>query len=608
MKTSLAIGLLAVLLSVIVSADGAPAGDRNLGTRCVYPADAFYHAGKGGRILDVTQPPFGAKGDGRSDDTAALIKAYDFVADKIREFGIHDGNASFIIFLPRGTYLVTDTILYSGPFVDYKAHSGNEGIASIRFIGESRESTVIRLKDNCPGFESGAAKAVVRYAKTDFNNAETKSAFRNLTIDTGRGNPGAVGLDFNGANGNSISNVVVRSADGAGFIGIQFRVPPTQGYHHDITVIGFDYGISSDPYHAQQNTFEFVTLRQQRKAGFRDLQSGVSIRKLRSENTVPAVSQELPASHVVLIDSELVGGAEDAVAIQSPQGQLFVRNVTVSGYGRAVEKDGRTVIKADRVIGEYVSGPVLAHSTQKTKRSLNLPIKDVPLSAWPADASQWASVHDFGAKGDGTTDDSAAIQRAMNAGKAAVCFPGKIYRLGQPVAIPASVRRVNGLFAHFVAQGAIFTVDVDAPQPVLIEDLEAHGGLVCEHAAPRVVVLENIASQNLYRNRNPERTTLFVNCGNGLGKSNPLVNEDVWCRFIDTEVKTMPNFVCDGAVLWVLGYKVESTYESFVVRNGGKLEVLGGVANQTPFPRRQSNSARGIRPATSSAISAAPSP
>jgi len=44
-------------------------GDRHPAVNLVYPEAAFMHAGKGGRLVDVTKPPFNAKGDGKTDDT-----------------------------------------------------------------------------------------------------------------------------------------------------------------------------------------------------------------------------------------------------------------------------------------------------------------------------------------------------------------------------------------------------------------------------------------------------------------------------------------------------------------------------------------------------------
>ena len=57
------------LILVILSAAclrASPAGAER-----AYPESAFLHAGRGGRLIDVTKAPFFAKGDSLHDDTAA---------------------------------------------------------------------------------------------------------------------------------------------------------------------------------------------------------------------------------------------------------------------------------------------------------------------------------------------------------------------------------------------------------------------------------------------------------------------------------------------------------------------------------------------------------
>ena len=63
-----------MLVAAVLIQGGTPEpGDRHPQLDYVLPADVFVHAGQGGRVLDVTQPPFNAQGDGVTDDTASPI-------------------------------------------------------------------------------------------------------------------------------------------------------------------------------------------------------------------------------------------------------------------------------------------------------------------------------------------------------------------------------------------------------------------------------------------------------------------------------------------------------------------------------------------------------
>ncbi len=183
-------------------------GDRQLKMNCTYPPDVFYHNRKGGRLIDVTQSPFNAKGNGITDDTKALIKAYDFVLTEMDKYE-WDGSGSkspleYIIYLPKGTYLISDTIIYSGAWRSYQSRTQAnamqpgkklfEKLVRIRFFGQSSEETIIKLKNNCTGFNN-TPKAVISFGKSDLNNAVAFNSFRNVTINTGKGNPTAIGLD-----------------------------------------------------------------------------------------------------------------------------------------------------------------------------------------------------------------------------------------------------------------------------------------------------------------------------------------------------------------------------------------------------------------------------
>ena len=132
---------------------------------------------------------------------------------------------------------------------------------------------------------------------------------------SGRGNPGARGLEYHANNVGRLENVVIRSGDGAGVCGLDLT-------HHDcgpalvknLRVEGFDYGVQSN-YQEYSMTFEHLRLRGQKKAGVRNQGNILAMRGLVSENAVPAIVSEGANSMVTLLDSSLTGGAKGESAI-----------------------------------------------------------------------------------------------------------------------------------------------------------------------------------------------------------------------------------------------------------------------------------------------------
>jgi hypothetical protein len=481
-------------------------------------------------------------------------------------------------------------VVYSGPLrVGRKPDKPNkwEQVARIRFIGQNRERTVLRLRDDCPGFGPGTEKPVVSFGKTTFNNHKAFHAFRNLTVDTGCGNPGAVGLDFQGANLAEIHNVTIRSGDGRGAASLLMRIAPTVGCHRDITVEGFDYGIRMAlRARATHACFEHVTLRGQAKAGIR-LEDGASasIRDLLSVGAAPAIQVAGPSAHAVVLDSHLTADRTEVPAIDLATGQLLTRNLRVSGFATAVRDGPAGKRIAGPTVEEYVSDKVLGPSGDALRTTLDLPIRDVPRVPWEADVSQWACPEDFGARADGRTDDTAAVQAAMGVGKPTVYFPSREYRTEGEIRVPPTVRRINGLF-HAVRMA--FSVGGSADDgPLVVEDL-SHATVLLDGTRPVVV---NLADWARYRNRcKADGGALFLNGVLGPdAKTNTgsVGRLAVWARSINSEGRSLP-IVADNVDMWVMGFKTERGAVQFDVRGESRLEVLGGtfgVACSGPYVR-----------------------
>ena len=152
-------------------------------------------------IIDVTKAPYYADNTGEVDCTAILRRVIDDVTvreingvrdteKRLYSLGENDVYIGFesriekrkvrvifpefvpdarIIYFPEGTYLVSDTVTYTHNNLKniFDSKPGFELTRGIHFLGESREKTVIKLKDNSAGFENGSRKPVISFVNAD---------------------------------------------------------------------------------------------------------------------------------------------------------------------------------------------------------------------------------------------------------------------------------------------------------------------------------------------------------------------------------------------------------------------------------------------------------
>ncbi len=549
------------------------------------------------RVVDLTQPPYNADPTGQTDSTAGIQKALD-------DYHLTD---NWILYLPDGTYALSDQLDW---------HDGARLGPILQ--GQSRDGVILKLKDGAEGFQDPAkAKPFIVIANRGSADAFCM-ALRNLTIDTGKGNPGAIGTRFMTNNQGGLREVTIVSQDGQGVIGLDMAFTDMIGplLIKNVEVRGFDIGVATGR-QINSMTFEHLRLIGQNKVGFRNTGQCVSIRGLESRNRVTAVENRHDTGLMVLIDSKLVGEgqASERPAIINTA-ELYARNVETSGYAKPLETTkGDTSQLRDGRIEEFVAGKVLSLFPSKPG-SLGLPIEETPEVAW-GDLSAWANIEDFGADSTDNRDDTEAIQRAIDSGAETVYFPHPLpagkektplprgsWKIEGTVHLRGNVRRLIGGGGYWTMlkvggkgrDGAFIIEDGNAPV-VVIEDFNIVDGVardeqcpMIRHRSTRTLVVRHvnsIMSNSLYRGDVGAGKAFFEDVAtqfpmNGKDRSGGephyffAKGQQIWARQLDPE-KNVTKIVNDGAVFWVLGLKSEVKSTVVETRNGGRTEILGGL-------------------------------
>ena len=545
---------------------------------CVMPACVTYPKDAG--VLNVRD--YGAKGDGRTDDTAAINAALAASGEDTGHSPWHDR----IVYLPDGTYRITAPL--SKHYADGRYASG------MILIGQSREHTVLRLADAAEGYgDARNPRAVVFTSSKHLDGSETSGGkdyrgkgegndayenfFENLTVSIGKNDPGAIGIDYLANNIGAIRRVTVTAEQGSGVTGVSMlRKWPGPALLSDVRVVGFDTGIDIGNTEYGM-TLEGVSIENARLVGLANDHNVVSTHALAISGTpVPIVN----VSHdglVVLDEASITAVADNPI---ENRGYMNLRDVRITG---AASVFGQPV--AETLDGVYDGKRKLGSSRQSWSLRAEAPPPDPEIPV-----AQWVSVGKFGAVPDSGADFTAAIQQAFNSGARAVYFPHGLYLVSNNITVPSGVQYVAGMMSTIGAfkqrqpgfrRGIGMLHVLNDQNPFLIDHMTFDHSYLGDQVAidaggSQPIVLRDIVgagTTTLFRPATSGKAFIEDTCCGQIDIRGPA---GVWARQLNTEGPKV-RIANDGAPLWILGVKSEGDGTVLDEKPGSTTEVLGGL-------------------------------
>lgn len=389
-----------------------------------------------------------ATGDGRADDTDALQQAFDQALGPTRHG---------IVFLPSGTYRITRTLVVP---------------LGVRVYGVGPTRPVILLGADTPGFQQGVSTMIVFTGGDQYNVGQVPvpvptvvprdrnvrdansgsfySSMRNVDIEIGPGNPAAAGVRFRMAQHAFLSDMEFRI--GSGFAGVY----QAGNVIENVRFVGGRYGIVTEKTSpAWQFTLLDASFTGQRDAAIREHEARLTMVNVAISDTPVGIEidrgygdslwgkdvrfERVGRAAVVISNEENVFtqvGFENALASGTP---VFAR---FRDSGRTVDGEGSAYRVASFSYGLAVPdlGQMGDYATEAEIEPLTaLPPRRAPAIRELPPMSEWTDVRGLGVTGDGETDDTAAIQRAIDTHRV-LYFPIGFHKVTAPLKLrPDSV-------------------------------------------------------------------------------------------------------------------------------------------------------------------------
>ncbi|KAK0639508.1 pectate lyase superfamily protein-domain-containing protein [Cercophora newfieldiana] len=427
---------------------------------------------------------YGAKGDGSTDDTEAINKA------------ISDGNrcsqgcsssttTPALVYFPPGTYAVSKPIIM---------------LYYTQMVGDVINPPTIKA---LPEFKGMAVIDADPYDDQGNNFWVNQNNFfrqiRNFVIDLKSMpvNAGA-GIHWQVAQATSLQNIVFNMREDGGDENAQqgiFMDNGSGGFMSDLTFNGGKYGAF---FGNQQFTTRNMTFNNCKTAIFMNWNWAWTFHDIKINNCGVGIdmSNGGPTSQtvgsVLVVDSTFTNtpvGIRTAYDPTSPQtnGTLILDNVDMSGTSQAVVNNATgEVIVTPQKVGFFVQGrtyeaqnPAAGKAVQTAQS--NIPKPQVLLDSNTGKvftrskpqyenvpASNFVSVKANGAKGDGKTDDTAAIQKIFDSVQSdqIVYFDHGAYIITDTVKVPKNIKITGEILPLILAGGDSAFKDQTKPKPV----------------------------------------------------------------------------------------------------------------------------------------------